>query len=339
MMLHLGAQDIEGLVSTAGGIAAVEAVHLDLGLGLMEQPAPVALTSAADDAVFLPMTARSDRLGIALVKLMSDIPGNATRGLPTQRSTILVVSTTTGETIAVLDGAAITRQRTAAASAVATRYLANPDGHILGLIGAGNLAVEHVAAIAAVRPISRVVVWSRTAATTERFVDRVRAAGFGMPILAGASPEAVVRQADIVCTLTPSRDPILRGEWLRPGQHVNAVGAPPRPTHREIDGAAMARVRLVVDSAATALSKSGDVLLALDEGALAVDTRLLELGTVVAGLDAGRTRESDITLFNSVGIAAQDLALTAAVLEAARVEGVGTDVPTQRRTALSGRHA
>ena len=333
----LARHDIEELVPIDAGIAAVEAIHLDLGLGLMEQPAPVALTSAADDAVFLPMTARSDRLGLAIVKLMADIPGNADRGEPTQRSTILALSSTTGESLAVLDGGAITRQRTAAASAVATQHLATEDSHVLGLIGAGNLAVEHVAAISAVRRIDRIVVWSRTPATAARFVERVRAAGFGMEVIHADTPKDVVGAADIVCTLTPSQRPILLGEWLRPGQHVNAVGAPPRPTHREIDGEGIARTRLVVDSAATALAKSGDVLLAIDDGALAADAPLLELGTVVAGLAPGRAGSADITLFNSVGIAAQDLALTALVIAAARSRGLGAEISMQRQSQLSGR--
>jgi ornithine cyclodeaminase/alanine dehydrogenase len=136
----------------------------------------------------------------------------------------------------------------------------------------------------------------------------------------------VAAAADIICTLTPSQAPILHGAWLRPGQHVNAVGARPRPTHRELDGEAMARATLVVDSAPTALAKSGDLLEAIAEGALPARPPLRELGSVVVGRAPGRTAEAEITVFDSVGLAAQDLALAAAVIRRARETGAGEEV-------------
>jgi alanine dehydrogenase len=253
------------------------------------------------------------------------VPANAARGLPTQRSTLVATSAVTGECVAILDGAAVTRHRTAAASAVATRYLAREDSRVLGLIGAGQLAVQHARALAGVTAIEDIVVWSRSAATLDAFLD---AAG---PDLAkrttiAPDPRSVAAAADIICTLTPSQTPILRGAWLRPGQHVNAVGARPRPTHRELDGEAMARATLVVDSAPTALAKSGDLLQAIAEGALPPGLPLRELGAVVAGRAPGRTAETEITVFDSVGLAAQDLALAAAVIRRARETGAGEEV-------------
>jgi ornithine cyclodeaminase/alanine dehydrogenase len=323
--LVLGAHDIAALVDGIDVIATVEAIHADLGTGQMDQPAPPTLAADDDDSVFLPMSARSDRLGLVVVKTLADIPANAARGLPSQRSTLLATSAATGECVAVLDGAAVTRHRTAAASAVATRYLAREDSRTLGLIGAGPLAVQHARALLEVTGIEDIVVWSRSAATLDSFLDAVGPELAQRTRLA-PDPRSVTDAADVICTLTPSQTPILRGAWLRPGQHVNAVGARPRPTHRELDGAAMARATLVVDSAPTALSKSGDLLEAIAEGALPHDMPLRELGAVVAGRAPGRTAEAAITVVDSVGLAAQDLALAAAVIARARETGAGEEI-------------
>ncbi|OOP63145.1 hypothetical protein BMF89_07620 [Arthrobacter sp. SRS-W-1-2016] len=324
MTLVLNAGHIAELIGDVDVISAVEAVHADLGSGAMTQPAPSTL-SGSDDAIFLPMAARSDRFGLAAVKLMADIPDNGSRGLPTQRSTILVTSTVTGECVAVLDGALVTRLRTAAASAVATRCLARGDSHTLGLIGAGNLAVEHVRAISTVVPVREIIVWSRSAGTTERFLDSISPELRRRTVVA-PDPRRVAVNCDVLCTLTPSVEPIVRGSWLQPGQHINAVGARPRPTHRELDAEAMARCTLVVDSAATARAKSGDLLQAIADGALPPDAALRELGEVVSGTTPGRTSREEITVFNSVGLAAQDLAVAAALIDLARLRSTGTTV-------------
>ncbi|ROR36196.1 ornithine cyclodeaminase/alanine dehydrogenase [Curtobacterium sp. JUb34] len=336
MTVVLGAADVAGLIDAVDVVGAVEAIHADLGTGAVQQPAPVALTGA-DDALFLPMAVRSDRLGLVAVKLMADVPDNAARGLPTQRSTILVSSSVTGECIAVLDGMTITRARTAATTVVATKHLARPGSRTLGILGAGNLAVEHVRAFEATRPFERIVVWSRSSGTVTRFLEAV---GPDVARRCVIVPEArrVVEEADVLCTLTPSVDPIVRGAWLHAGQHVNAVGARPRPTHRELDGAAMARGTVVVDSRATAWTKSGDLLEAVVEGALPPDLHPAELGEVVAGRAPGRTADDEITVFDSVGLGAQDLAVAARLIDLARERGVGTPVAVARAgTVVPGR--
>lgn len=336
MTVVLGAADVAGLIDAVDVVGAVEAIHADLGTGAVQQPAPVALTGA-DDALFLPMAVRSDRLGLVAVKLMADVPDNAARGLPTQRSTILVSSSVTGECIAVLDGMTITRARTAATTVVATKHLARPGSRTLGILGAGNLAVEHVRAFEATRPFERIVLWSRSSGTVTRFLEAV---GPDVARRCVIVPEArrVVEEADVLCTLTPSVDPVVRGAWLHAGQHVNAVGARPRPTHRELDGAAMARGTVVVDSRATAWTKSGDLLEAVVEGALPQDLHPAELGEVVAGRAPGRNADDEITVFDSVGLGAQDLAVAARLIDLARERGVGTPVAVARAgTVVPGR--
>ncbi|MDF2583173.1 MAG: ornithine cyclodeaminase [Mycobacterium sp.] len=321
MTLVLSHSDISALIDRASVYDAVERAHADLAAGTAGNPAPAFLPLSGGGAA-LPMAASSSRHRASAVKMLSDMPFNRDLGLPTQRSTILLMSAETGECRAVLDGRLITAVRTAAASAVATAHLARESSTALGLIGAGTLAVEHTRAIARVRPVEKVLVWSRNPATVEAFRGRV--ADLDLSVEYAESPRQVLAAADVVCTLTPSKDPIVHGAWFRPGLHLNAVGAPPRADHREIDGAGMGSARLVVDSRATALAKSGDVLLAIEEGRLSEGDVAVELGEVIIDPRRGRRNEDDITLFNSVGIGLQDLVTAHTLVARATERGIGT---------------
>lgn len=324
--LLLSRSDIQGLVTMAEVVAAVEAAHADVSAGSAAQPAAIALSLPSSSAAFLAMPALADRQGLAVVKLLADIPGNAARSLPVQRSVIVLVSQATGAPAAIMHGQIPTRIRTAAASAVASRHLSRPDSRVLGLVGAGALAVEHVRSHLEVRPIERVIVWSRTSATVYRFMEQIAADFPNLIVDHAASPAAVFAEADIVCTLTPSREPVVEGAWFRPGQHVNAVGAPPRPDHREIDSAGMARARVFLDSVDMAMHDSGDLLLAIADGAITREEAATELGDVITGASTGRTSPDEITLFNSVGLAIQDLAIGGLLIERAREKGVGQEI-------------
>ncbi|KHO27315.1 ornithine cyclodeaminase [Mycolicibacterium setense] len=319
MTLILTHSDIASVLDRDEVRKAVERAHAGLALGDCQNPAPRAL-ALPEAGTALPMAATGQ--GLATVKLLCDVPANRGHGLPIQRSTIMVSSAFTGECVAILDGRAVTAIRTAAASAVATDHLSRPSASVLGLVGAGNLAVEHARAIGAVRRIERIVVTSRTAATVDIFRSAV--AGLGVPVKHVPAVEDVFHEADIICTLTPAREPVVRGDWFRPGQHINAVGAPPRPDHREIDATGMSRARLVVDSIPTVLTKSGGVLLAIAEGALADTDIHTELGHVIAGLAPGRISDDEVTMFESVGVGLQDLATAAIVIAHATAQGIGT---------------
>jgi ornithine cyclodeaminase/alanine dehydrogenase len=227
-----------------------------------------------------------------------------------------------------MDGRVPTRVRTAAASAVATRGLARPESRVLGLVGAGALAVAHVEALSKVLPLEAVHVWSRSDATLDSFRRSIES--LGIDIVLAATVRAVVEASDVLCTLTPSETPIVHGEWFTPGMHVNAVGARPRSTHREVDAPAMKRSRIFVDSLETALAKSGDLLMAIDEGALTVNDVAGELGQVLAGRLVGRRDADEITLFDSVGIGLQDLAIGRLLYDAALERGVGLKVDLSR---------
>jgi ornithine cyclodeaminase/alanine dehydrogenase-like protein (mu-crystallin family) len=321
--LILTASQLERLVDRRATIDAVSRVLAEIAGGLAAQPAPTSLATEAGTGRYILMSALSDATGSAAVKLLSDVPDNAARGLPTQRSTILVVDRDDGAPVALLHGAVPTRVRTAAASAVATDALAREDSNVLGLVGAGALAREHVSALREVRPFDRLVVWSRTRASAEAFAATAEWDG---EVEVASGVREVFDAADVVCTLTPSVSPIAEGAWLRPGQHLNVVGARPRPDEREVDAEAMRRSSVWVDDRATAETKSGDLLLAVAEGALGLDDVIGTIGEVISGRSRGRRDREEITLFDSVGIGAQDLAIADLLIRAAREQGVGTEV-------------
>lgn len=323
MTLILSHSDIAALIDRTVVYDAVEQAHADLSAGSAANPAPAVLALAGGGTA-LPMAASATRQRASAVKMLSDMPFNRDAGLPTQRSTVVLLSAQTGECEAILDGRLITAIRTAAASAVATAHLSRTASSALGLIGAGTLAVEHARAIARIRPIGKVFVWSRNAATVDAFRDRV--GDLDIDVVHADSPRQVLSAADVVCTLTPSREPIAHGAWFRPGLHLNAVGAPPRTDHREIDSTGMASGRLIVDSRATALAKSGDVLLAIEEGHLRATDVDVELGDVILDPACGRRTDDDITVFNSVGLGLQDLVTARALVDAAIERGIGTSV-------------
>ena len=324
--LVLSRSEIEGLVTMAEVIEAVEAAHADMSRGTAAQPAAVAMKLPSGTGAFLAMPALADRQGLAVVKLLADIPDNLSRSLPMQRSVAFLVSQETGAPVAIFHGQIPTRIRTAAASAVATRHLSRADSRVLGLIGAGDLAVEHVRAMREVRPIERVIAWSRSDTTIARFIERVAQDFPDLELAGAAAPEDVFAGSDIVCTLTPSREPHVKGAWFRPGQHINAVGAPPRPDHREIDSAGMARARVFLDSVPMAMHDSGDLLLAIAEGAISAQETFTEIGDVIAGISPGRASPDEITLFNSVGLAIQDLAIGNLIVARAREKGIGKEI-------------
>jgi alanine dehydrogenase len=320
-MIVLTNAEIERLLSMPAVIEAVQQAHLDLARGRANQPERAVAEVPSSSAILVPMTAALP--GIAGVKLLADVPDHRP-GEPRQRSSIIVLDPQTGAVRAFLPGEAITRFRTAATSAVATRALARPDSRILGLVGAGAQARVHLAAIRQVRPIEEVRVWTRNPARAAAFAEELAEPGLRI------DPVATAREAvdgvDVLATLTPALEPVVHGAWFSPGLHVNAVGAPPRPDHREIDTEAVLRSVLVVDTVATAIEESGAIALPLAAGELTRDAVRTELGDVLAGRRHGRTAPEQITLFASVGLPIQDFAAARLVLDAAAAAGLGLDL-------------
>jgi len=256
------------------------------------------------------------------LKVVSVFPGNHDLGLPSHQGVVMLFDVETGAPLGLFDAGAITAIRTAAASGAATRVLARADAGDLALLGSGVQARTHLDAMRAVRRLRRVRVWSRNEAHARAFAER-EAARVGLPIEPVKSAEAAVRAADLVCTTTAAKEPILRGEWLSSGAHVNAVGSS-FATHRELDAAAVKRARLFTDCRESALNEAGDLLIAKREGACGDDHLLGELGEVLQGRVPGRRTPDDVTLFKSLGVAVEDLAAAHFLLRRAAEANVGS---------------
>lgn len=246
----------------------------------------------------------SDR-GYIGVKIVSVFPDNTGRDHATVSGVYLLMSGRSGEPLALIDGKSLTLWRTAAASALAASYLARQDAHRLLMVGAGALARYLIDAHAEVRPVREVLVWNRTADAAERLAARM--AGRKFSIAATTDLETAVRRADIVCCATLSRQPLIHGEWLPGGVHVDLVGGF-RPDMREVDDAAIRRARLFVDTREGALVEAGDLVQPLQSGLINEHDIAADLFDLTRGEHAGRCDREQITLFKSVGTALEDLA-------------------------------
>jgi len=255
------------------------------------------------------------------LKVVSIFPGNHGTGYDSHQGVVMLFDIQHGFPLAIMDASSITAIRTAAASGVATRALARDDAGDLAILGAGVQATTHLAAMRAVRPIRRVRVWSRNRAHAQRFAD---ASPVAVEVMETA--RAAVEGADLVCTTTSAREPVLEGAWLRPGAHINAVGAC-FAVARELDTAAVVRSRLIVDRRESTLNESGDFLIPRAEGAIGDDHIAGELGDVLLGQLVGRRSPDEVTLYKSLGIAIQDLAAAHHIYAQALATGSGVSVP------------
>jgi ornithine cyclodeaminase/alanine dehydrogenase-like protein (mu-crystallin family) len=280
-------------------IPAMERALRALSAGEVVQPMRVMMPVAEHGGFLGSMPAYAGgQLG---AKLVTFFPDN--QGVPTHHALVLLFRPATGEPLVVMDGRLITEMRTGAVSAAATRSLSRPDSSILAILGSGVQARSHLEALRLVRPFREIRVWSprNAAAFAERFEVRL-----------ARSAEDAVRGADVVVVATTSRTPVLSGEWLSPGVHVNAVGAP-RPGWRELDDNVLRRAKLYVESREAASRESGDVIAAGDIFA--------ELGEVIGGAKPGRQSAEEITLFKSVGVAVEDIASAELVYREAQAAG------------------
>ena len=291
MTLYLDEESVRQHLRMKDLIPAMEKALIDFSAGKVIQPLRSGLVIDPPGGFFFMMPAFSEDLG---VKIVTFYPTNAERGIATHMATIFLVHPETGEPLAIMDGRLITEMRTAAVSAAATKLLATPDAKVLAILGTGVQARSHIEALRLIRDFQEVRVWSRTREHAQRFAKEFGAS-------ASASVDAAVSDADVVVTATNAQQPVLNGSWLKPGSHVNAVGAC-RPDWRELDDAAMANV-VFVDSREGATKESGDVILS---GA----TIYAEIGEALAR--AVPSRREETTIFKSLGMAVEDI--TAAML-------------------------
>ena len=258
------------------------------------------------------------------MKAVSVFPGNASRGIDTHQGAVLLFEADTGRLSALMDGGTITAIRTAAVSGVATDLLARRDAAELAILGAGVQARTHLEAIAAVRPLRRARIWSRTAEHAEALAKQ-ESSKYAFPIEVAPSPEAALRNADVVATVTASPEPVVQRAWLKRGAHINAVGSS-IPTTRELDSTTVADARLYVDRRESALNEAGDVLIPMREGKIKAEHIVAELGEVIIGKSQGRRSADELTIFKSLGLSVEDVASAAFIAREAQRRGVGQTV-------------
>jgi len=252
------------------------------------------------------------------LKVITVMPKNHGTEYDSHQGAVLLFEVDHGALLAAIDATSITSIRTAAASGAATRLLAREDAGDLAILGSGTEAKTHLEAMRAVRKLRRVRVWSRNPANARAFAERES-------VEAMPDARAAVKGADLICTTTASKDPVLQGDWIAPGAHINAMGAC-FPAARELDTAAVKRSRLYVDCRESTVQEAGDFLIPRKEGAIGDDHIVGEIGDVLLGRVPGRRSRDEITLFKSLGIAVEDLAAAHHIYRAALKRGAGTAV-------------
>jgi len=262
------------------------------------------------------------------VKLVSKYPPDKTSPHGSHIGAVIVFDAETGLPNAMLDGGELTAIRTSSASALAARTLSRPDSSVLAIMGCGEEARHHIQAMLVVRPLRDIVVWGRSPVRAQAFVDECNNIGLipnHVSIKAEVDAKAAVAQADIICTVTASTQPILKGDWLRPGTHVNLVGAAIR-TSSEADIEVVRRSRFYVDYRESAMAQAGELLDAIDAGVIDENHIVGEIGEVLSDNCQARTGSDEITVYKSLGVSAQDLAAGKRAYENAQRDGNGVEI-------------
>ena len=313
--------DLDALIDALGPAMA------ELSGGGVSQPQRIAAQVSEREGNLLVMPAYLTVSKSLAVKLVSVFPLNHLLGLPSHQAMIAVFDAATGSPAAIMDGEHITAMRTAAGSALATRLLARPDARVLAILGTGVQAKAHAIAIPRVRPIMEIRIAGRDADKAMTLASEITAE-LGIPVVGTDSFEDAVSGADVVCACTHADSPVLMGRWLKPGVHVNSVGL--NFQGRELDDETVRLSSVFVESREAALAPSptgaNDLTWPIRDGVIDECHVLAEIGELVSGKHPGRTSDKQITLYKSVGVAAQDAVAARMVFSAALEKGVGLEI-------------
>jgi alanine dehydrogenase len=322
-MLVLSRADLERVLEPAAVIEAVVSAFREAAAG-RAAALPRAALPIAKGGFFVGMVSALPRLRALGAKLVTVVPGNRARGLPTLQGSYVLSDPETGAPLAFMEAGFLTAIRTGAASAVAATYLARPDSRRVACFGAGVQAEFQLRCLKAVLPLESVTVVGRDPARAWAFAERMGGA-LGVPVEVTRDRRAAVREADVVTCATTSSRPVFAGLDLRPGAHVDAIGAF-RPNTREVDTETVKRARVVVDTYHGAWTEAGDLLIPIKAGAITRRHVRAELAEVVARKKPGRTRPDEITLFKSVGWAPEDAVSARLAYDRAMAQGIGAEV-------------
>jgi ornithine cyclodeaminase len=302
---YLDRQHIASLLPMKECIAVMERMFLSLSRGDCLQPLRSLLWLPDHSGLLGMMPGYAEGPGILGIKIITIFHANGALGLPSHQRVVMLFDAKHGTPLLILDAAEITAIRTAAASAVATRLLSREDATHLAILGTGEQAERHLEAISLVRNLSNITIWGRNPAHAEQYVRRLESR-YELPFHIAPTAQAAVRDADIICTVTSSPSPILRGAWIPDGAHINAIGSC-TPSTRELDTAAVVQSRLFTDRYESLFREAGEFLIPNSEGLISENDVKGEIGEVLTHTRSGRRDPKEITLFKSLGIAAEDL--------------------------------
>mmetsp|Transcript_29169 Transcript_29169/g.82260 ORF Transcript_29169/g.82260 Transcript_29169/m.82260 type:complete len:327 (-) Transcript_29169:90-1070(-) len=306
-------------------ISAMSTAFVELSTGEADVPLR-SRTPAQREGIMITMPGHLRRSGSLGVKLVSVFPQNAEKRLPMIHALVVAMDPNTGVPLAVIEGAALTAIRTAAGSAAATQVLARPEATSLAVIGTGVQARSHVRAMCAVRGITKMWVFGRDRARARAFADEIVAdPSLPTDVTVTDSAEDAVRDADVICTATTSSRPVFDGRCVKAGAHINAVGSF-TASMQEVDGATLKRALVTFDSREAVLAEAGDIVVALQSGAISERDLHAEIGEIINGTKPGRSSPEQITYFKSVGVAVQDVAAASLAWQQACEHNIGTDV-------------
>lgn len=331
MPLLLTRRDVQAVLTMAEALAAVEDGFRKLAQGKVVMPQRTAIRVGEHHGLHLGMPAYigpggegEDDHGALALKVVTVYPDNPSRyDMPTTIGTLLLNDPRNGALVAIMDAGFLTAMRTGAASGVATKYLARDDAHTVGIFGAGIQARAQLLAVAQVRRIQRALVCDPDVAARESFAAEM-GGRLGMPVEPTGDAERAA-MADIVVAASSSRTPLFDGVLLRPGTHINGIGAH-SPDAREFDTTAMRRATVIADHVPACLAEAGELTIPIAAGELDAGHVRASLGEVVAGMKPGRTAPDEITFFKSVGLAVQDASVAARVYALAREQGIGVEI-------------
>ncbi|MEA3374666.1 MAG: hypothetical protein U9R72_00450 [Chloroflexota bacterium] len=324
MVRILTRQDVEKAVPMPQAIEAVKHAFAQLSAGQADIPLRTALDVPRHHGVTLFMPAYLSADDAMALKIVSVYHDNPDKGLPLIHALVVVVDAETGAPAAVMDGTYLTALRTGAASGAATELLAGKDARVAVVFGAGAQGRTQLQAVCAARRIEEAWVYDVDSGRAEQYADEMGNL-LGLGVHVAATPAQAVRRADVICTATTSSSPVFDDADLQPGTHINAIGAY-TPEMQEIPPQTVLRAKLVVDHHEAALAEAGDLLIPMNQGLMSADHIYAELGEIIIGKKVGRESPEEITLFKSVGVAVQDVAAAAAVLEAAQTMALGAEV-------------
>jgi alanine dehydrogenase len=311
-------------LSMSRAVEAVKRGFAQLSAGQADIPLRSALDVPRHDGVtlFMPGYLASDEQ--MAVKIVSVFDRNPDKGLPLIHALVVVIDATTGQPVAVMDGAYLTALRTGAASGAATEALAREDACVAAIIGAGVQGRTQLEAVCAVRAIEKAWVYDLALEQARVYADEMEQR-LSLPVTVAGTPDEAVGDADVICTATTATSPVFDDADIRPGTHINAIGAY-TPEMQELPPDTVLRAKVVIDDYEASMAEAGDLLIPIKQGLMTAEHIYAELGDIITGQKVGRTSPEELTVFKSVGVAVQDVAVSAAVLEAARRMDLGTEV-------------